>query len=56
MSTISIGSGLICAAAIAMGFGFVIPVGSTIGGLFDLIAIASGMVCFGLAEAQPTPE
>lgn len=52
MSTISIGSGLICAAAIAMGSGFVIPVGATIGGLFDLVAIASGMVCFGLVDAN----
>jgi hypothetical protein len=55
MRTIAIGSGLICAAAIAM-VGFVIPVGSTIGGLFALVAIASGMVCFGLLEAQPTLE
>jgi hypothetical protein len=55
MSTIAIGSGLICAAALAMGFGFVIPVGTTIGGLFDLIGIASGMVCFGLVEGNPPP-
>jgi hypothetical protein len=53
MSTIAIGSGLICAAALAMGFGFVMPVGTTIGGLFDFVGIASGMVCFGLVEGRP---
>jgi hypothetical protein len=52
MSTIVIGSGLICAAALAMGFGYVIPVGTTIGGLFDLVGIASGMLCFGLVEGK----
>jgi hypothetical protein len=52
MSAVAVGSGLICAAAIAMGFGFVVPVGATIGGLFDLVGIASGMVCFGLVEGK----
>ena len=52
MSAVSVGSGLVCAIAIAMGFGFVLPVGATIGGLFDLVGIASGMVCFGLIEGK----
>ena len=52
MSVIAVVSGLICAVAIAMGLGFIVPVGATIGGLFDLVGIASGMVCLGLVEGK----
>jgi hypothetical protein len=54
MSAVAVGSGMICAVAIAMGFGFIVPVGVTVGGLFDLVGIASGIVCFGLVEGKQT--
>jgi hypothetical protein len=50
MTVSAIGCGLVC--AIAMGFGFVIPMGTTIGGLFDLVAIVSGMAFIGLLDGE----
>jgi hypothetical protein len=50
MTVSAIGCGLVC--VIAMGSGFVIPMGTTIGGLLDLVAIASGMACIGLLDGE----
>jgi hypothetical protein len=52
MRTLAIGSGLVCAAAIAVGFGFAIPIDGAIGGLCVLVAIVSGMICIGLSDGQ----
>jgi hypothetical protein len=44
------GSGLICAVMLALGFGFLLPIGSTIGDVCDLMAVGSGIFCVGLLD------
>ena len=45
-----IGGGIVFAAGLAIGAGFVEPVGDTTGGFADLAAVAAGMVFLGLVE------
>jgi hypothetical protein len=45
-----VGSGLICATLLAIGFGFVIPVNNVVGNVCDLLAVGSGMVFVGLLD------
>ena len=52
MSAAIIVSGLICVTALAFGFGFIAPMGSMVGGCCDVVAIVSGMVCFGLIDGE----
>jgi hypothetical protein len=52
MSFSLIVTGLGCAAMLALGSNLVLPLGSFVGGLCDLIGIASGMICFGLADGE----
>lgn len=52
MNRTSVGSGLVCAAAIAVGFGFALPIDGAIGGVCILVAIVSGMICLGLTDGQ----
>jgi hypothetical protein len=50
MSLPLIVSGLVGAALLAVGSGFILPLSSLVGGACDLAGIASAMVFFGLAE------
>jgi hypothetical protein len=43
---------VICAVMLAVGFGVIIPVSGVIGGIFDLLGIASGLVFFGLLDGE----
>ena len=52
MSLSLIVSGLCCAAMLALGFGLVLPVGTLVGGLCDMLGVASGIVFLGLAESE----
>ena len=52
MSLSLIVSGLGCAAMLALGSELILPVGTAVGGLCDLVGVASGMVFFGLAEGE----
>jgi F0F1-type ATP synthase assembly protein I len=45
-------SGLICAIMFAIGFGFVAPVSSAVGGLCDVLAVASGVFLVGLLDGE----
>jgi hypothetical protein len=45
-------SGLVGAALLAIGSGFVLPLNSLVGGACDLAGIASTLVFFGLAESE----
>jgi hypothetical protein len=45
-----IGSGVLCAAMFALGLNVYEQVGSLVGGVADLVAIASGIVCVGLLD------
>ena len=47
-----VGSGLVCATMLAIGFGFVIPVSSAVGDLCDLLAVGSGMFFVGLLSGE----
>ena len=42
--------GVICVATLFIGLGFVFPVSSGVGDLFDFLAVASGMFCIGLLD------
>jgi len=44
-------SGLAGAAMLALGSGFVWPMGTALGGICDLVGVASTVVFFGLAES-----
>jgi hypothetical protein len=46
----TVGSGLICAAMLAIGFGFVIPVSSAVSDLCNFIAAVSGLFFVGLLD------
>jgi hypothetical protein len=52
MSFSLIVSGLGWAAMLALGSDLVLPLGSFVGGLRDLVGVASGMICFGLADGE----
>jgi hypothetical protein len=45
-------SGLGGAAMLALGSGFVWPMGTAVGGICDLVGVASAVVFFGLAESE----
>lgn len=45
-------SGLAGAALLAVGSGFILPMGAMTGGLCDLVGVASIMVFFGLSESE----
>jgi hypothetical protein len=47
-----VGSGLISAALLALGFGFVDPVSAAVGDLCDLLAIGSGTFFVGLLDSE----
>jgi hypothetical protein len=44
--------GLICAAMLAIGFGFVVPVNSAVGDVFDVLAVVSGVFFVGLLDGE----
>jgi hypothetical protein len=50
MTSLIVGSGLICATMLAIGFGVVIPVSSAVSDLCDLLAVGSGMFFVGLLD------
>jgi len=45
-----IGSGLVCAAALAIDAGLVKPIGPTLGGLVGLLAAVSGVIFVSLVD------
>ena len=47
MTILIAGSGLICAIMFALGFGLLLPIGSAIGDVCDLLAIGSGIFFVG---------
>jgi len=47
-----VGSSLICATMLAIGFDFVIPVSSAVSNLCDLLAVGSGMFFLGLLSGE----
>jgi hypothetical protein len=47
-----VGSGLMCATMLAIGFGFVIPVSSGVSNVCDLLAVGSGMFFVGLLSGE----
>jgi hypothetical protein len=44
--------GLICATMLAIGFGFVVPVSSAVGDVFDVLAVVSGVFFVGLLDGE----
>jgi hypothetical protein len=44
--------GLICAAALAIGFGLLVPVSSVIGDFFDVFAVGSAIFFVGLLDGE----
>jgi hypothetical protein len=52
MISLIVGSGLICATSLAIGFDFVIPVSSAVSNLCDLLAVGSGMFFVGLLSGE----
>ena len=44
--------GLICAAALAIGFGFVVPVSSVVGSFFDVLGVGSAIFFVGLLDGD----
>jgi hypothetical protein len=44
--------GFISAAALAIGFGFVVPVSSVVGDFFDVLAIGSALYFVGLLDGK----
>ena len=45
-------AGLICAVALAIGFGFVVPVSSVVGDFFDVLAVGSAIFFVGLLDGE----
>ena len=56
MALLIVGSGLISAALIALGFGLVVPVSALVGDLCDLLAIGSGIFSSGCSPASSGPH
>jgi hypothetical protein len=52
MALLIVGSGLISAALLALGFGFVVPVSGGGGDLSDLLAIGSGIFFVRLLSSE----
>jgi hypothetical protein len=47
-----VGSGVICATSLAIGFGFVIPVSSAVSNSCELLAVGSGMIFVALLSGE----
>jgi hypothetical protein len=47
-----LGSGVVCAVLLVVGFGVVAPISSVLGGICELVAIASGLVFVGLIDGE----
>jgi hypothetical protein len=45
-------SGFAGVAMLALGSGFIWPMGASVGGICDLVGVASTVVFFGLAESE----
>jgi len=52
MILLIVGSGLTCAAMLAFGFGFVVPVSGAVGDVCDLVAVGSGILFVGLLDSK----
>ena len=52
MSSLLVGSGLLCAVLLGFGFGILGPIGTALTGICNLLGIASGLVFVGLLEGQ----
>jgi len=52
MAILIAGSGLFCATMLALGFGLLLQIGSTIGDVCDLLAIGSGSFFVGLLDSK----
>jgi len=44
--------GFICAAMLALGFGFVVPVSSVVGDFFDVLAVGAAIFFVGLIDGE----
>lgn len=44
--------GLICAAALVIGFGLLVPVSSVVGDFFDVLAVGSAIFFVGLLDGE----
>jgi hypothetical protein len=51
-SSLIVVAGLICAAALAVGFDFVVPVSSVVGSFFDVLAVGSAIFFVGLLDGE----
>jgi hypothetical protein len=49
-------TGLICAATLAIGFGFVVPVSSVVGELFNVLAVGLVILFVGLLDGEQRLE
>jgi hypothetical protein len=47
-----VGSGIVCAVLLVVGFGIISPISSVLGGVCELVAIASGLVFVGLIDGE----
>jgi hypothetical protein len=48
----AVASGLVCAAMLAVGLGFVIPVSSIVSALCDFLAVGSGIAFIALLDGK----
>ena len=44
--------GFVCAAMLAVGFGFVVPVSSVVGDVFDVLAVGAAILFVGLLDGE----
>jgi hypothetical protein len=44
--------GFVCAAMLAVGFGFVVPVSSVVGDFFDVLAVGAAILFVGLLDGE----
>jgi hypothetical protein len=52
MISLIVGTGLLCAAMLAVGFGVLIPVSSAVSDLCNLLAVGSGIFFVGLLDGE----
>ena len=52
MISLIVGTGLLCAAMLAMGFGVLIPVSSAVSDVCNLLAVGSGIFFVGLLDGE----
>ena len=52
MISLIVGTGLLCAAMLAIGFGVLIPVSSAVSDLCNLLAVGSGICFVGLLDGE----